>query len=314
MNFLKFPSIENLYNFSSNVLWSLNTDRSTSWVVTEKIDGTNIQIGKDENGKVFFGRRNDILPIGSSFYNFFNNVHKVEAVIESLKPGQVVYGEYFGSKVINRIYYGNDYNFRFFSMRVGTLFLPFKDLKTHFDNNGIEQFLVPIIGIYDTLKEALEVPNNLVTRFRDEKHNDKMEGVVIEPFDQAVCIDQDGTLLKIKNKNDAFLEKTKSKSQKRLDSDNITDNIVAFKDEFDTLININRMFSVFSKEGKPKDNSEAGKYIRWMADDAFEEFKQGKEYELSLLSQKQMRYITSVGKKGYQIFCETLNHEKERES
>lgn len=312
MNFLKFPSIRNPHSVSLSLMNELRNENRIQWVVTEKIDGANIQIGKDENGKVFYGRRNGFLGEGSSFYNFFNNVWKVQRVIDSINPGQIVYGEYFGQQVINRIYYGNDYNFRFFAMRNGREFVPFKNLKYHFEENGISEFLVPIINIYNAFADALACPNNMVTTFRDEKHNDLMEGVVIEPFNVMVTIDE-GEPLKIKNKNDAFIEKSKSKAQRKLNADEIVEGVLALKDEFDTLININRMFSVFSKEGKPKDNTEAGKYIRWMVDDAFEEFKQCKEYELSLLSQKQMRYITSVGKKGYQIFCETLNHEKERE-
>lgn len=71
MNFLKFPSIRNPHSVSLSLMNELRNENRIQWVVTEKIDGANIQIGKDENGKVFYGRRNGFLGEGSSFYNFF---------------------------------------------------------------------------------------------------------------------------------------------------------------------------------------------------------------------------------------------------
>ena len=79
--FIQWPKIKSLHNLTTdelNVLCSLNT----LWTVTEKIDGTNFSLSITENDyKV--GRRNGYLGDGVPFYNIFNNIYKLEKLINT---------------------------------------------------------------------------------------------------------------------------------------------------------------------------------------------------------------------------------------
>ena len=211
--FVKWPKIENLHSLTADKLDMLNS-LNTLWVVTEKIDGTNFSLSITENDyKV--GRRNDYLGDGASFYNIFNNIYKLEKLInitqdyikKSSNINRIIYfGEYFGNKVINRIYYGNEYQFRIFGCHIEYInkpsyWVPVKDILIMLDCDSDQEIsFVPQLAIYNSFQEACEYPNNQSTTiYRDDKHSDPMEGVVIMPYNISP-IDGDYNYI-IKNKN-----------------------------------------------------------------------------------------------------------------
>ena len=313
VKFVKWSSIDNLETAEKTSRDYQKAKGIKSWVVTEKIDGTNISIHVTRD-EVRVGKRTSLLGVGDSFYNVFQHLPKVQPLIsamqEFLDNHEDVYqvsvcGEYFGPQVINRIYYGSDYQFRFFGMFMTNKefpdtpsWLPFQYVKAFFENNDLEDFLVPVLGYYDTFEEACKHPNNEVTTFKDEKHNDLMEGVVISPYEKE-AVSKDGNFL-FKNKNPNFSEKhCKSKVAKNCETVEEKAMKVA-KETFKEYCTESRMYSVISKEGQPT-MKDAGKFIALFIQDAKEDFlKEHPEY--LTLSDKEIKFVTNIGSLGFFFF------------
>lgn len=312
--FVKWPKIENVHNLSTDKLAMLK-HLNALWVVTEKIDGTNfsLSITKDDYR---VGRRNDYLGDGASFYNIFNNIYKLEKLItitqdflrKSSDIKRIIYfGEYFGNKVINRIYYGNDYRFRIFGEYVEyknniSKWVSFEHIYRTLANNDLNNLIVPVFGIYDSLEEALSCPNAGITSlYSDEKHSDPMEGIVIMPYN-IIPIVGDSSYI-IKDKNSKFLEKTiLSNKLKVSDSE-----LEGLRNKFKEYCTESRMVSVFSKIGMPLNGTaDAGVYIKEWLQDAYEDFTQ--ENSLTDISKGDKKFITSVGSLGFNTFCSTMNN------
>lgn len=311
--FIQWPKIRNLHNLTTdelNILCNLNT----LWAVTEKIDGTNFSLSITKNDyKV--GRRNGYLDNNTSFYNIFNNIYKLEKLINITQKcikicsdiNRIIYfGEYFGNKVINRIYYGNDYRFRIFGEYVEfnnntSKWIPFEYLCENLYNNDLNNLVVPIFGIYNSIEDTFSFPNTGITSlYSDDKHSDPMEGVVIMPYNISP-IDGDYNYI-IKNKNPIFLEKAIPSSKLQV-TDNELENL---RNKFKEYCTESRMVSVFSKIGMPLNGiNDAGIYIKEWLQDAYEDFIQ--ENSLTNISKGNKRFITNVGSLGFNIFCSTMN-------
>lgn len=322
VKFVKWSSIDNLETAEKNSRDYQKAKGIKSWVVTEKIDGTNISIHVTRD-EVRVGKRTSLLGNGHSFYNVFQNLPKIEPLIRAMKDfldnHEDVYqvsvcGEYFGPQVINRIYYGSDYQFRFFGMFMTNKeipdtpsWLPFQHVEAFFKNNDLGELLVPILAYYDTFEEACKHPNNEVTTFKDEKHNDLMEGVVISPYEKE-AVSKYGNFL-FKNKNPNFSEKhCKSKVSKNCETVEEKAMKVA-KETFKEYCTESRMYSVISKEGKPT-MKDAGKFIALFIQDAKEDFlKEHSEY--LTLSDKETKFVTNIGSLGFFIFSNVLNKVEE---
>ena len=311
--FIKWPKIENIYNLDTRKLEVLKK-LNTLWVVTEKIDGTNFSLSITEtNYKV--GRRNDYLENGTSFYNIFNNIYKLENLInitqkyikESSNINRIIYfGEYFGNYVINRIYYGDNYRFRIFGKYVEYKdntgeWIAFKFIYRDFYNNDLDNLLIPVFGIYDSIKDAFSVPTTRITSlYEDENHGDIIEGVVIMPFDISP-INGDYSYI-IKNKNSMFLEKTISSNKLQVTNIELED----LRNKFKEYCTESRMVSVFSKLGMPLNGtSDASMYIKEWLQDAYEDFIQ--ENSLTNISKKDKKFISSIGPLGFNTFCSVIN-------
>ena len=322
VKFVKWSSIDNLETAERTSRDYQKAKGIKSWVVTEKIDGTNISIHVTRD-EVRVGKRTSLLGNGDSFYNVFQNLPKIEPLIRAMKEfldnhedvyQVTVCGEYFGPQVINRIYYGSNYQFRFFGMFMTNkdfpdvpYWLPFQYISAFFKNNDLEELLVPVLGYYDTFEEACKHPNNEVTTFKDEKHNDLMEGVVISPFVETASSTKGNFLFK--NKNPNFSEKhCKSRVAKNCETVEEKTMKVA-KETFKEYCTESRMYSVISKEGQPT-MKDAGKFIALFIQDAKEDFlKEHPEY--LTLSDKEMKFVMNIGSLGFFIFSNVLNKVEE---
>lgn len=318
--FIKWPKIENLYSIEPYKLEFLNS-LNTRWVVTEKIDGTNFSLSITEKDyKV--GRRNDYLGDGASFYNIFNNIHQLDYLIKytqekikNINNGihviqikRIIYfGEYFGNKVLNRIYYGNDYQFRVFGCCIEYYngYLKWLCIKDIIDIlpicSNTKGLIVPVLGIYDSFNEACKYPTNLSTiLYQDDKHKDEMEGVVIIPYNINPINEKNSYI--IKNKNPNFLEKKIQSNKIQIDNTNLKN----LREQFKQYCTESRMVSVFSKIGIPLNGiSDAGIYIKEWLQDAYEDFIQ--ENSLTDINKGDKKFISNVGSLGFEIFCSTLN-------
>ena len=312
IKFIKWPSIDNITNISNEDFCYLQ-DNIHDWVVTEKIDGTNISINVTEHN-FLLGKRSSLLGENSSFYNVYKQVHKIESVIKALQNyiykhkdvyQLTMYGEYFGPQVINRIYYGNDYQFRFYGMcyilksdLYNVVWLDFNTFQNIMKEYHIENFIVPILGVYKNFEDACNHINNGVTNFSDEKHHNSMEGIVLEPFYDTPISGTKNFIFKSKNKD--FLEKCCSTVKKHCELAEESE-IKSARLKFKDYCVESRMYSVFSKEGLPTSNKNIGAYINKFINDAKTDFlKENPEYKN--FTDKEMKYITNIGNLGFILY------------
>ena len=126
MKLYKWPEIENTYNTKHEAFKKASQLHNTIWVVTEKIDGTNIGLNIFKDSFIF-NSRNQVRNPQDSFYNLYANIHLIQPIVDRLQKlffksdsieRVIVYGEYFGKKIMGRIDYKINYAFRFFSLQI----------------------------------------------------------------------------------------------------------------------------------------------------------------------------------------------------
>lgn len=309
--FIKWPSITNVNKLTQSDIEYIDNNYKTDWVVTEKIDGTNFSVTITKDGYKI-GRRNGYLENNESFFNIQTNIKQIEHIINNIKDYYlndyiycILYGEYFGPKVFNRVNYGTEYQFRIFSILDIT-----KEDNTFRDWSGyallekvgyIKPYLVPKLAVCSTLQEALNYPNNGNSTLSN-LNNNTMEGVVISPY-KFTMLYEDMSKYLFKNKNDKFLEKTTIKKSK------ITSNnqeLYTVNELFKSYCTKSRMYSVFSKLGLPVSNSDAGKYIHAFILDAYEEFENDNKELVCTFNKSEKKAIMNIGSIGFSLFTEVF--------
>lgn len=317
MRFVKFNSIENLETAKRTN--SLDYQRAKDipyWVVTEKIDGANIGLYFTPEGEFGIARRNDLLGAGAQFYNVFEQVETqlgdfVEAFKKYVKdmPSTkqvILYGEYFGSRVMNRLYYGCKYGFRFFGMCTINEYdelchEAFFDFTVHMAEAGLSDYVVPVLELYEKFEDACAHANNAVTTlFSDEKHHDIMEGVVLHPY-YAQPVSEFGNF-RFKNKNEEFTEKSSTKAERVADTEDVKA-LKALRENFKTYCGENRMYAVISKLGMPTSPKDTAKYLGAFVQDAWEDFVKDHP-EVEGVSAGERKFISNIGSEGYLLFKE----------
>lgn len=294
MGFIKWRSIDNLYSVKPKLLEKANS--IDKWVVTEKVDGANFSITADKNG-IKLGKRSGFLGENENFFNISKHKHKLEPVIEVLSlhskfyQNITIYGEYFGKDVIRRIPYDTDGDFVFYCLMLttkegGVQYTPYPFFKLYMTMHGLKSFMVPQLKITDSFEEAKNYPTNGESKLVGDSGK-SMEGVVIYPLYESPVIGKD--FLVFKNKSKDFSEKKEHK----IDND--------LKNKFKTYCTESRMWSVFSKEGLPKDRKDAGRYISKFVEDAKIDFLKDNK-ELERLSDKELKEICNIGSLGFNLF------------
>jgi hypothetical protein len=130
MDFIKWPKIP-------------RADRALGCIITEKVDGTNAQIARSEDGDTwYFGSRSRWLSLEKDNFNFCWWGHQpgvVNGLENIVNPGRRIYGEWFGAGIQRR--YGLE----------GKFFMPFnhtfEDAITH--NPAVKGLnIVPVPVLY----------------------------------------------------------------------------------------------------------------------------------------------------------------------
>lgn len=155
--------------------------RNIPWVITEKIDGTNIRVCWDGH-RVELAGRTDRAQIPSDLVNYLNSTFctlEAEELFEQKFGSRSVtlYGEGYGKKIQKNgsLYRPDDVAFIMFDVMAGDVWLKresIEDIGTCF---GVE--VVPILGRM-TLPEAVEY---VKARPMSTIGNAPMEGVVAKP-------------------------------------------------------------------------------------------------------------------------------------
>ena len=116
------------------------------WVMTEKVDGTNIRVILDANGKMFFGGKDMHSAIPTPLVNRLIELFSVDKLCDKFPSSDVcLYGEGFGAGIqkVGHLYSANQ-DFVLFDVRVGDYWLDRKDVVDVAQSLGIP--VVPVVA------------------------------------------------------------------------------------------------------------------------------------------------------------------------
>lgn len=314
--FIKYTDIENSYqqNYINKELEYHPELKTCKFAAFEKLDGSNAQLifypgiyNMDElMNSVEFCSRSNKLNKESNFQGV-NIKELLERYKETIRLMQIysnqwenavnLYGELYGYGIQKRINYGMDKLLTFFDMRIGGTLVSQKDFCEYLHyleyRTGLTNLYVKPFKIFDTLEEALTINPEFESSFSPTK--DHAEGWVIKPWDIP-------SSFYLKIKSEKFKEKTKVREIKNKE---YTITVNKLKAYFNTLINENRVLSVFSKEGEIQEPGQIGDYVKWVLEDAKKDFY--KEYNVGQdLTAEEIKYIFNGGKHVVEILRKYL--------
>lgn len=154
------------------------------WLLTEKIDGTNIRVHLVGGKLHFFGRTDNaqMQPnVQAALDEIFPSVEAVAAAFDFADPDVVLYGEAYGPRVQKS---GGNYrqgqpSFRLFDVKVGSWWLNWEDVVDVAAKIGVET--VPVLGSVSTLEQAVVFTRELkshVAQIENGNADFAAEGVV----------------------------------------------------------------------------------------------------------------------------------------
>jgi ATP-dependent RNA circularization protein (DNA/RNA ligase family) len=187
-----YPKIETLYNRSPETfvvdpdeLRLPEFDMIKGWVVTEKVDGTNVRVACHSDGDIEFGGRTDNAQMPIFLLNHLREVFIVDKFVSAFEgadlPEIILFGEGYGPKIQKGGgLYRSDVSFRLFDVKVGDWWLNFMDVEGVAQKMGITT--VPRLAYIDYLPKniddlAIIVDQSVVSR-EDRGAGCRAEGIV----------------------------------------------------------------------------------------------------------------------------------------
>ena len=164
------------------------------WIVTEKIDGTNIRIiltkpDEEGNRETHIASRKLILnPEDKTSKQYMDclkevNLHKIKEYFNDVNSTVVIYGEGYGAGVQKGGIYSKEKNYRVFDIRIGEAYQDFEYVKKVCIDNQLN--VVPVMCelkeiVYEECLDALKIFQETLIK---EGDGGKPEGFVykLEP-------------------------------------------------------------------------------------------------------------------------------------
>ncbi len=281
MEFRKFNSLENTYQ--ARVLSAIadqGIGEGDCWIVTEKVDGANFAFYFDGvNHKI--ASRNQF--VDGTFFACQPVVDKIQPLMEKLfNPARdkqiIVYGELYGPSVQGRINYGEK-GFVAFDLVVtlhdDVQFAVDKVVaRAVLEHHGFP--VIPLIGRFDTLNEALAVSSTFRSHLTPEDHegDNFAEGVVIEPALPSYF--RNGSRVYLKNRSPEFSEISNAKYKAPATAVATPQEIQSLLEAVVPYLTENRVNNVRSKLGDVSGH-DFGKLLKLTVSDAIEDFEKDTE-------------------------------------
>lgn len=293
--FKRWPSIENSYR-QKHIAWFLECYpelADETFVITEKLHGSNFQWYFQPGKPVRAGSRNNFLDVTSSFQGVsipgLMEAHAalldmIQAWVDKANVTVRLFGELFGQGIQKGVNYGDGKRILYFGLMINDELVPFAELEAML----APRYLVPIVAKVKGLDAALAFDTKFDSLILGELDN-ICEGVVIQPYSR-VYWDGHGSPFILKKKNGEFKERQRAKAPRVVDSE-----VERLRTEFVSYITDNRLQSVFSKHGEIEEPRQIGDYIRLVLADAKEEFVKDFGDDLVALSKKQVKAVYNVG-------------------
>ncbi|NLF02623.1 MAG: hypothetical protein GX601_16775 [Anaerolineales bacterium] len=160
---MKYPKIETLWDRDPKTFkvlpWHYRLPEFklvSNWLVTEKIDGTNVRIMLHADGSVEYGGRTDNAQMPATLLARLNEMFttdRMRAAFEQNEDGAwpevTVFGEGYGPKIQNGGSYRADANVRIFDVVVGQWWLNWDDVEDVANKLGV--LTVPVVTSIDWL-------------------------------------------------------------------------------------------------------------------------------------------------------------------
>jgi len=298
MPFIKFPEITNTYHgkFLGKFQEEFGPILNTTYITHEKIHGANIQLVFEPNQEMQVASRNRILDKDEDFYGVHSvlkniDLSKFQSWANSNKANINLYGEIFGSNIQNGVDYGPDRRILFFTIFINDVMKDIVTLDNIFSTFNLSHLRVPEVARFESWKDAIRMDTEFLSKLNPIEGN-LCEGVVIQPLDKVI-INNGGHYFILKKKNKKFMELMREGKTK---NPSIPDEeVLNLRKEFESLINENRVQSIFSKHGEIQEIMKMGEYIKLVWQDAMNEFLIDYEEEFKVLDKSKQKMVTNVG-------------------
>lgn len=300
--FHKFPKIQNIESLTDKE-WQEFKSPINKYIITEKIDGSNGAITLDLNEsatqqiQIYTRNGNQFSPettepfieklakLRNYFIDVKNNIDKnffLHLLLKDCIEVNVA-GELFGSWIMNRIDYGRNIDFAVFSLgfyqsddscivvnpittaaileyaKVDLHIIPHTDYKLFFDVNE------------NTFKDGckMSIPSYFANQSPKKIEKTYLEGYVVYSISNNDkfgfnCFTVKG-MAKIKDPN--FKDNAKGKAEDKKDE------IKELNSKYNELISENRLMDAISKFGGSLNKKQFGEFIKFVIQDALEDFK-----------------------------------------
>jgi hypothetical protein len=273
----------------------------SKFIVTEKLDGSCFSAYITANDIIYNSRRK-ILEDTDGFNDHQRVMHKyagnLELIQEYITANGItsvrLFGELFG-KVFSRVNNGNENDFRVFAVEVDDVQLCPEEGIQLLDTLSINtSWWVPILGIFDTFKEAydfdIDIDTVAINGDQVGEGSKKIEGVVITAYDQVFKYihDEGDKIFKLKKKSETFKDKGNKKEYVAFEG---SDEYTRLHGIWSDMINENRLLDLFSKEGKIESITQISKYIPLMLKDVKDDFFAEHKAEFIMLDDAEKKKI-----------------------
>jgi len=159
----EYPKLETLYDRKDDFTVDITKVRKDEflvikrWVISEKVDGTNIRIGLSPEGKVSIGGKTDDAQIPTSIISFVRDHENLippafkKNEDTGLYPDVVIYGEGYGQKINSGGGYRNDVSVIIFDVVVDGWWLTRENVADVARKIGMD--MTPDVGIVSKFPE-----------------------------------------------------------------------------------------------------------------------------------------------------------------
>lgn len=298
MTFQKWPKIHNSYQqkFIERFLREFPELEKETFVITEKLHGSSVQVFFSPNEPWSVGKRTAFLKDDEKFFGIHEVLPEYQFVFETIQEsvddsGNTIrlFGELCGPGIQKGVDYGKRKRIFFFGYMINDELQTWMWFSIFADSHGFSEHVVPIVGIVTGLNVALEFDPDFVSRLNPIEGN-TCEGVVMQPFKKVYATAQ-GKRFMLKKKNEKFMEKAKERKPPSPGDPEVQ----RLNAEFRLYITENRLQGIFSKHGEIEEPQQIGDYIRLMIADAKEDFVRDHEDAFNKLDRGEQGKVMNVG-------------------
>ena len=189
-----YPKIETLFKRDENFkvtdkIRLPEFENIKNWLITEKIDGTNIRVIYTPEERLIFRGRTDNASIPTFLLYELQDIfilEKIKTILNNpIEQGLCLYGEGYGAKIQKGGGNYNQYNsFRLFDVWIDGCWLEWEGIKEFAEQLKIKT--VPQIGAIMTIEQAVELIENqsLLSIVAEEEgiFGHKAEGIVARAY------------------------------------------------------------------------------------------------------------------------------------